>query len=65
MNGPVEEGFLAQESSYSCTIVLQPPCHKGRSVTQFLAKHEIETLPWPRSILKPEVKKETIANKSR
>jgi len=23
------------------------PCHKGRSVTQFLAEHEIETLPWP------------------
>jgi len=38
------------------------PCHKGRSVTQFLAEHEIGTLPWPWGILKPEMKNKTIAN---
>jgi len=37
-------------------------CHKGRSVTQFLAEHEIETLQWPWGILKPEMKKKTTTN---
>jgi len=31
--------------------------HKGRSVIQLLAKHGIETRPWPWGILKPEMKK--------
>ena len=39
------------------------PCHKGRSVTQFLAVHEIEILPWPWGMLQSEMKKKTITNK--
>jgi len=43
-----------------CSMSYRP---KGRSVTQFIAEHGIETLPWPLGILKPEMKKKTIANK--
>jgi len=51
------------------------PCHKGRSVTEFLEAHGIETLPWPGnspdmnpienlwSILKSKMHKKTITNK--
>jgi transposase len=51
------------------------PCHKGKIVTQFLESHGIQTLPWPGnspdmnpienlwSVLKKEMKKETITNK--
>jgi len=53
--GPVEEVFfLPQGSSYSCAMVLHVI---KEEVAQFLAEHEIETLPWPWGILKPEMKK--------
>ena len=39
------------------------PCHKGRSITQFLAEHGIETLTWPWGILKSDMKKKTTTNK--
>jgi len=46
MNGTVEEVFQAQLGEL---IFMHDgaPCHKGRSVTQFLTEHVIETLPWP------------------
>ena len=51
------------------------PCHKGRSVTEFLDVHGIERLPWlgnspgknpiesPLSILKSEMQQKTMKNK--
>jgi len=39
------------------------PCHKGRSIAQFLAERGIETLTWPWGILKSEMKKKTTTNK--
>lgn len=51
------------------------PCHKGKIVTKFLESKRIQTLPWPGnspdmnpienlwSVLKKEMKKETITNK--
>ena len=58
--GPVEKVFfLAQRSSCSCAMVL----HVMKEGKLPSCQHEIETLPWPWGILKPEMKKKTIANK--
>ena len=74
MSRLASEAFLALETLFSCMTALRA-MHEGRSVTEFLEAHGIETLPWPGnspdmnpienlwSILKSKMHKKTITNK--
>ena len=46
-NGPAEKVSFWLRTTELIFMHDGAPCHKGRSFTQFLAEHEIETLPWP------------------